>query len=341
MYREAASGPAVAERLAHLGHGSYKDLAERLRRLQPKLVVTCARGSSDHAATFAKYLIETMLGLPVASHAPSITSVYGQTLLVKNALFLAISQSGGSPDLVQSALQARAGGAFTLSLINAPGSPLEEACEITLPLHAGPESSVAATKSFLASLIALEHLVAAWSGDSALGQALTTLPRVMAEAWTMNWAPAVLPVLVDARQLFVIGRGLGLGIAQEIALKMKETCQLHGEAYSAAEVRHGPMALVSNGFPVLLLATDGPTQQDIVDLATVFAQRGARVMIAGAADLALPGSVIRLSLPQVEHPAMLPIAAAQAAYRMIAGLAVARGLNPDNPPFLKKVTETV
>lgn len=340
MFREAASGPAVAARLADWGRADAGALAERLRQLDPRLVVTCARGSSDHAATFAKYLIETMLGLPVASHAPSVTSVYGRPIALDKAVLLAISQSGGSPDLVQSASQARTQGGFTLGLINAPGSPLEGVCDLTVPLQAGTESSVAATKSFLATLIVLEHLVAAWSGDAALKEALKTLPAALEEAWNMRWAPAVLPVLSDARQLFVIGRGLGLGVAQEIALKMKETCNLHGEAYSAAEVRHGPMALVRDGFPVLILAARDAARYSIVELAGLFAERGARVMIAGVSETELPESAIRLPLPEVAHPALEPIIAAQAAYRMIAELALARGLDPDAPPFLQKVTQT-
>lgn len=341
MFREAASGPAVAERLASLSGPRIVALAGRLRALNPALVVTCARGSSDHAATFAKYLIETMVGVPVASHAPSITSVYKRQLALDRALFLAISQSGGSPDLVQSTQQARSAEAFALGLINAADSPLEKVCDDTLRLHAGAERSVAATKSFLATLIAVAHLVAHWSNDESLQDGLKALPAALTQAWELDWGSAAIPVLEDAQHLFVIGRGLGLGVAQEIALKMKETCALHGEAYSAAEVRHGPMALVKDGFPVLILAPGDATRQGVVELAALFVERGAQVMVAGAADATLPDRAIRLPLPLVPHPALLPIVTVQAAYRMIAGLSVARGLDPDSPPFLNKVTRTL
>ena len=341
MFREAASGSAVADRIASLSGVRIAALAERLRRLDLALVTTCARGSSDHAATFAKYLIETMIGVPVASHAPSLTSVYRRQIRLERTLFLAISQSGGSPDLVQSAQQARSGKAFTLGLINASDSPLEQACDDTLRLYAGVEKSVAATKSFLATLIALEHLVAHWSEDVALLSALKSLPTALAQAWSADWGTAVTPVLSKAEHVFVIGRGLGLGIAQEIALKMKETCALHGEAYSAAEVRHGPMALVKDGFPVLILAPADATRQGVVELASMFVERGAVVMVAGAADATLPDRAIRLPLPSVQHPALQPIVTIQAAYRMIAELSVARGLDPDSPPFLNKVTRTL
>lgn len=341
MFREAASGAAVAERVASLSGARIVALAKRMRELDPALVVTCARGSSDHAATFAKYLIETMVGVPVASHAPSITSVYRRKLALDNALFLAISQSGGSPDLAQSVEHARSSGAFALGMINAIDSPLEKLCDETLRLHAGEERSVAATKSFLATLIATTHLVAHWSSDDALLAGLKALPAALAQAWQLDWGGAVNPVLADAQHLFMIGRGLGLGVAQEIALKMKETCALHGEAYSGAEVRHGPMALVKDGFPVLILAPGDATRQGVVELAGLFVDRGAQVMVAGAADAALPDRAIRLPLPPVPHPALLPIVTVQAAYRMIAGLSVARGLDPDSPPFLNKVTRTL
>lgn len=341
MFREAASGSAVASRVASLSGARIVALAKRLRELNPTLVVTCARGSSDHAATFAKYLIETMIGVPVASHAPSITSVYRRKLALDRTLFLAISQSGGSPDLAQSVEYARSSGAFALGLINAVDSPLESLCDETLRLHAGEERSVAATKSFLATLIAVAHLVAHWSSDDGMKDGLKALPAVLAEAWDVDWGAAVKPVLADAEHLFVIGRGLGLGIAQEVALKMKETCALHGEAYSAAEVRHGPMALVKDGFPVLILAPGDATRQGVVELAASFVERGAQVMVAGAADAALPERAIRLPLPTAPHPTLQPIVAVQAAYRMIAGLSIARGLDPDHPPFLNKVTRTL
>ena len=341
MFREAASGGAVAERIASLGGARIVALARRLRELNPPLVVTCARGSSDHAATFAKYLIETMVGVPVASHAPSITSVYKRRLALDRALFLAISQSGGSPDLAQSVEQARSANAFALGLINAVDSPLEKLCDETLRLHAGEERSVAATKSFLATLIAVAHLVAHWANDDELKGGLKALPAALAQAWALDWSAAVNPVLADAQHLFVIGRGLGLGVAQEIALKMKETCALHGEAYSAAEVRHGPMALVKDGFPVLILAPGDATRDGVVELAALFVERGAQVMVAGAGDAVLPDRAIRLPLPPVPHAALQPIIAVQAAYRMIASLSVVRGLDPDRPPFLNKVTRTL
>jgi glucosamine--fructose-6-phosphate aminotransferase (isomerizing) len=330
MFAEAAEAPAVAERqVAGLGD-ALGNLGQRLRGLDPPVVITCARGSSDHAATFAKYLIETRALTPVASHAPSVSSIYSTPWRkLEGALFLAISQSGRSPDLVVSARAAREAGAFVVAFVNEADSPLSEAAEVTIPLLAGPEGSVAATKSFIAALLALIGLVASWTEAQDLQQALVRAPETLRQAWSLDWSPA-LPLLADAASLFVLGRGLSLGIAQEAALKLKETCGLHAEAYSAAEVKHGPMAIVGVGFPVLMLPPNDEAREAFEPLARDFAARGARVLTAGQELPALPGL----------HPALAPVAAIQSFYRFAVALSLARGLDPDRPPHLRKVTET-
>ncbi len=330
MFAEAAEAPAVAERqVAGLGD-ALGNLGQRLRGLDPPVVITCARGSSDHAATFAKYLIETRALTPVASHAPSVSSIYSTPWRkLEGALFLAISQSGRSPDLVVSARAAREAGAFVVAFVNEADSPLSEAAEVTIPLLAGPEGSVAATKSFIAALLALIGLVASWTEAQDLQQALVRAPETLRQAWSLDWSPA-LPLLADAASLFVLGRGLSLGIAQEAALKLKETCGLHAEAYSAAEVKHGPMAIVGDGFPVLMLPPNDEAREAFEPLARDFAARGARVLTAGQELPALPGL----------HPALAPVAAIQSFYRFAVALSLARGLDPDRPPHLRKVTET-
>ncbi len=336
MHAEAAEAAELAQRqLDRLGEQIGR-LGDTLRRLDPALVITCARGSSDHAATFAKYLIETRVRTPVASFAPSTSSIYDTDWRkLKGTLFLAISQSGASPDLVASARAARDAGAFVVAIVNEAGTPLAEVAEQTIPMLAGPERSVAATKSFIASLLVLSHVVQAWTQDDELRAGLTQAPKLLREAWALDWGPA-LPALQDATNLYVIGRGLGLGIAQEAALKLKETCGLHAEAYSAAEVRHGPMAIVGKGFPVLMLVPNDEAGGAFVPLAQEFAARGARVLMAGGAAA---GAVC---LPGLEdaHVALAPIAGIQTFYRLAARLSLARGLDPDRPPHLQKVTET-
>ena len=331
MFNEAASSASVIAAQCARNHERVRALAADLRQNPPPFVVTCARGSSDHAATYAKYLFETRLGLVTASASPSVGSVYEARQQLQGALYLVISQSGKSPDLLRNAEAAKAAGARVVALVNVEDSPLAELADTVLPLCAGPEKSVAATKSYLASLAAILQLGAAWHGDAALVATLAGLPAALRQAWQADWR-AVTDGLADARNLFVLGRGLGLAAAQEAALKFKETCGLHAEAYSSAEVKHGPMALVGPGFPVLAFAQPDETGAGTAAAAAEFRQRGARVWLAGAGgDLPLADSA----------PEITPLLTIQSFYRAINALALRRGFNPDLPPHLNKVTETV
>ncbi|HSD73230.1 MAG TPA: SIS domain-containing protein, partial [Steroidobacteraceae bacterium] len=226
MFREAGESATVVARQLAENEALMRELGERLHRSPPHFIMTGARGSSDHAATFAKYVFETRLGIATASAAPSVSSLYGAAQNLSGVLFLAISQSGRSPDLLQQAEAARGAGATVVALVNDADSPLAQVASFVVPLHAGVERSVAATKSYIASLTAILHLTARWNRDPRLTRALQDLPAVLRTAWTLEWSE-VIELLIDAHNLFVIGRGLGLGIAQEAALKLKETCGLH------------------------------------------------------------------------------------------------------------------
>ena len=335
MFTEAASASdAVRAQLRH-DAAAIAAIGAQLRRLAPRAVITCARGSSDHAATYAKYLIETRAGVLTASAAPSVSSVYGVSQDLRGCLFIALSQSGRSPDLLAAVAAAKAAGATILALCNSPEAPLIAAADLVIELRAGVETSIAATKSFLATLAALVRLVAAWRQDGELEAALDALPSQMDRSWALDWSAALAP-LESAAHLYVVGRGLGLGAAQETALKCKETCGLHAEAFSSAELRHGPYALLGAGFPALLLAQPDATQAGVAALGAELARRGVPVAIAGAhAD----GAVV---LPTVAAIAEIaPLLLVQSAYRLIATLALRRGFDPDHPPHLRKITETV
>lgn len=336
MHSEAAEAGAVVRRQTTRNREAVAALGERLRALRPTTVATLARGSSDNAATFGRYLIETHAGVLTSSVSPSVASVYGATPAMAGTVMLALSQSGRSPDLVAAAEAARTRGAFLVALVNDETSPLAVAADMVVPLCAGPERSVAATKSFLASLAALLHILAEWTQAPALAAALDALPDQLDRAWALDWSPA-LPILQDAASLYVVGRGHGYGIAQEAALKIKETSGFHAEAFSAAEVRHGPMALVQDGFPVLLLGQADESQGSVAALAAEFAGRDAALMTAG-----LPAGTPGLALPALDaDPVIQPILLAQSFYRLANLLAVARGRDPDRPPHLAKVTETL
>jgi glucosamine--fructose-6-phosphate aminotransferase (isomerizing) len=336
MVREASEAAACAHQQIERCAGRFAALGARLRLRPPRFVVTCARGSSDHAASYGKYLIETELGRAVASVGPSIASVYHRRpLALTDCLFVTVSQSGRSPDLLRLTEAARASGAVVVGFINDETAPLADLCDVVLPLCAGTETSVAATKSFLLSGLAFLQLVAHWSGDPALARGVAELPGALDAASRLDWWPALAP-LAGATSLYALGRGTGLGAALEIALKLKETCRLHAEAFSTAEVLHGPLALVDRGFPVLVVG-----QED--DSAATTRSVVARLVALGAnvsSTLDVPGAM-RLPTVPVVAPAIAPLCQVQSFYMAVHRLAIARALDPDAPAHLRKVTETV
>lgn len=336
MQAEAREAPArVAAMLAADGD-LYEALGRELRASPPAFAATVARGSSDHAATYAAMLLGIACGLATASIPPSLVTRYGASLKLERALALSLSQSGASPDIVRAVEAARAAGALTLAIVNAEGSPLERAAHHVLRQGAGPERSVAATKSFVLTLAALARLVAAWRQDGALLGALQRLPERLEAALACDWRAAV-PLLLDAPSLYVVGRGPALAIAQESALKIKETAGLHAEAVSAAEIRHGPRAVVGEGFPTLAYGLADAGGEDTRKLAAELASAGARVAFASPT----PGPGLHLPLPPPLHPFLDPIVAIQGFYGLAAELAQARGRDPDRPPGLRKVTRTL
>jgi glutamine---fructose-6-phosphate transaminase (isomerizing) len=335
MAREAAEAGAAARRQLARCRDGFAELGARLRRHPPRFVVTCARGSSDHAASYGKYLIETELGRAVASVGPSIASVYRrQPLALGDALFIAVSQSGKSPDLLRLTEAARASGALVVGFINDERAPLAALCDVALPLCAGAETAVAATKSFLLSGLAFLQLVAHWAGDAALADAAAELPGALDAASRLDWWPQLAP-LAGATSLYTVGRGTGLGAALEIALKLKETCRLHAEAFSAAELLHGPLALIDRGFPVLAVGQDDDSAATTRAVIARLIELGADV----SSTLDAPGAARLPTLATA--PAIAPLCQVQSFYLAVHRLAAARRLDPDAPAHLGKVTETV
>ena len=335
MLAEAAEAPARVAALLAANAEVVGELAARLRARPPRAVTTLARGSSDNVATFARYLIETRLGILTASSSPSVSSLYAAVPAMDDTLCLVISQSGMSPDLLAAAQAHRGAGALVVALVNAQDSPLAALAEVTLPLRAGPELSVAATKSFITGLAAVVQLAASWGDDRQLLDAVAELPALLQAAWTLDWTAAIEP-LARAEHLYVVARGLGFAIAQEAALKFKETCGLHAEAFSAAEVRHGPIALVGPGFPVMVFSQEDETEEGVAAAIAAFISQGADVIQVGGAPA---GGLLLPSLRS--HAVLEPIAQAQSFYRFADALARARGRDPDRPSHLAKVTETL
>jgi glucosamine--fructose-6-phosphate aminotransferase (isomerizing) len=337
MLDEAHEAPtAIARQLAEDAK-AYRDLGALVRDKSngPMSVLTVARGSSDHAAHFMAYLIMARLGRLVTSLPMSLITLYQSQIRCDGLVSAAFSQSGQSPDLVAPMKYFTDGGAVTAAFVNDPSSPLAKAVSWVFPLHAGPEKSVAATKSFIAQLVAGARLVASWQDDLLLGDALARLPDALAKAACADWSAAV-EVLRGVDRLFVIGRGTGLAVAMEAALKFKETCSIQAEAFSGAEVKHGPMALIDEGYPLLVLAPRGPAQAGLLALADEMRQRGARLLLA--APKGTPGA----NLPLVETASvdLDAVTMIQSFYPMVEALSRARGIDPDHPRHLAKVTKT-
>ena len=335
MLKEALSAAdCVALQLAHDGD-RYAELGEKLRSTSFSTALTIARGSSDHACAYAAYLIMARLGRVVASLPMSLVTLNKSPLITRDTLAISISQSGQSPDVVEPIKYFRDGGATTIALVNDIDSPLAHAAEWAMPLRAGKEQSVAATKSFITSLVAGARLVAAWQNDPELKSGLEALPDSLRAAATEDWS-AALEVLAPARNIMVVGRGISFPVALEASLKFKETSALQAEAFSGAEIKHGPMALIEEGYPLVIFATRGPTQAGLLQLASEMRGRGARVLLAAPADVAERD----LTLPVAATPDLDPIVAIQTFYVMAAKLSAARGMDPDAPRHLSKVTKT-
>jgi glucosamine--fructose-6-phosphate aminotransferase (isomerizing) len=334
MGAEARETPAVLQRQAAALASPIAELAALLRKRSPTVVVMCARGSSAHAATFGKHLIERHLGIPVSAAAPNIASVYRRGLALEGQPFLAISQAGRSTDIVETAAMARGSGAITVAIVNDSKSPLAQTCEIVLPMEAGAEVSVAASKSFIASLVVLLRLTAAWTGSASMRESIERLPERLAAAIELDWSAGVAR-LAGAGSAMSIGRGPTLAIAREAALKLKETCNIHAEAFSSAEFQHGPMTLVEAGYPVLLFAPNDEAASGIEALREKLARMGACVF--STERLFGEGFLPTLEPDQPDADAICQV---QAFYQLLLLIAARRGSDVDRPRHLQKVTTT-
>lgn len=329
--------------IAHQLHENAMIMQKLVRAFQDKnpcFILTVARGSSDHAATFLKYLCETELGLPVSSAAPSVYTVYHAPMLLKTGFAIALSQSGQSPDICEVMRYATNQGALTLALVNAAHSPLTEQAQHVLPLCAGPEHAVAATKSFVAMLIASLHFVALVKENSALITALHALPAKLTQLEKFDFIPFFGPYFHTEKAL-VIGRGFNFAIAQEIALKLKEVTQIHAEGFSGAEVLHGPFSLFHENFPVLILLQNDASLPSMQSLINKIRETPVKpILIGDAKTLAGYTDLLHIEIPET-HPLLTPVLTTYLLYQFIEQLAQAKGLNPDQPPLIQKVTKTL
>jgi len=332
MARETAEIPAAAERLL-ARTDALGPIVTRIEQAKPRMVVFCGRGSSGHVGVYLRYLFEARLGLLASAAAPSVVTAYRRPPDMRDALFVVISQSGRSPDLVAATEAARKLGALTLAIVNDEASPAAAASELVLPIGAGAEHAVAATKTVALSMLAGAQLVAALTRDDDLTDGLRRLPARLAAALACDWS-AWGHAAASAAASFVSGRGYGLGCVREIALKVSEILRVPTLGYSAAELRHGPRASITPATPVLVLRQNDEAAAAVDDLVRDLIETGETMFSAGGTAGTLPwiGD---------GHPVCDPIAMLVPAYRAIETAARRRGLDPDNPPHLSKVTHTL
>lgn len=335
MATEIGETPDVVARLLGRERAALIEIGGKLRSLRPPVVVTGARGSSDNAVAYFKYLVEILLGVPVASIGPSVASIYRAPMRMNGAVLVSVSQSGQSPDLVALQDASRAAGALSIAIVNDAASRLAQGADIVIDIAAGLERSVAATKTCVASAVALASLVAEWSCDEALQSALAGLPDVLHRAAAADWQSA-LPAFTEAESAYILGRGPALPIAAEAALKLKETSALHAEAFSGAEVMHGPLQLLRPDFPVLAFRPDDAASPAMDESVARMRSAGGRVF-----TVAPTGRGGELASAPTGHWALDPLSMLLSFYRFAENLSRRRGFDPDHPTLLMKVTRTV
>jgi glucosamine--fructose-6-phosphate aminotransferase (isomerizing) len=337
MAAEVAAQPEVLQGLLDRGLRPAREVAAQVAARSPRFVLLAARGTSDHAALYAKYLLEVRLRLPCGLVSPSTMTAYGARPDLRDTLVVAVSQSGGSPDLTETITVARACGATTLAVTNAPESALAAAAELHLDVLAGPEHAVAATKSYSAELLALQLVVDAWAGGDA--SASQGLPAAAAGLVARRAEVAELAQRYRfASRLVVTGRGYAYPTALEAALKLMETSYVAAHAFSGADLLHGPLAMVDPQYPVVAVVPDGVGASAMAPVLQRVRDRGADLLVVGGAATAAGTTSFRLpdGLGEDVHP-IVDIVPLQ---WLALEIAVARGLDPDRPRGLSKVTET-
>jgi glucosamine--fructose-6-phosphate aminotransferase (isomerizing) len=311
-------------------------VAAQIAQRRPRFVVLAARGTSDHAALYAKYLIEIGLGLPAALASPSTLTAYGSRPDYSDVLWVTVSQSGGSPDLVDSTTVAEACGALTLAVTNATDSPLAQAADLHLDVLAGPELAVAATKSYTSELLALYLLIDAWGGGD--GSLARPLPGCAHEVLERGLGQELATRYRFVERLVVTARGYAYATAREAALKLMETSYLSAHAFSGADLLHGPLAMIDEDRPVIAIAPRGQGGAALAPVLDRLRDRRADVLIVGDVTAA-PWAAAAAPLPDTDER-VAPILQILPLQQLAHAMAVARGYDPDAPRGLKKVTET-
>ena len=338
MYEEIREQPDVLDELLQEGWGSVHAAARTLREQGFRFVMIAARGTSDNAALYAKYLFEVRLGVPTALASPSTFTLYGRTMNLQDVLVIGVSQSGESKDVLEVVRKARELGARTLSITNEETSSLAESADHHLFLHAGNEESVAATKTYTAELLTLYLLVAALDGAEQPDPATTQLPQQARRVLETGWEGVSRYRYAD--YMTTVSRGYNFATAKEAALKLMETTYIVAEAFSAADLRHGPIAMIGRDFPVVAIAPPGKAQPGMSSLVENLGERGAELVVISDDDSMLDKASAKYAISDSIPEELSPVLYAIPIQLLAENLARLKGLNPDAPRGLSKVTET-
>ena len=341
LHSEISEQPAVLARLLDQERAAVEKIAEAIRQRNPRYVVLAARGSSDNAARYSQYLFGTLNSLPAALATPSIFTLYEQAPRLDDALVIAISQSGQSPDIVAVVAEGKRQGALTIALTNAPDSPLARTAEHNIFLHAGAEKAVAATKTYSTSLMALAMLSSALTQDETRFEALARVPEWIDQVLRnrdLTTAAAERYTYVD--YCVVASRGYNYATAYEVALKLKELTYIVAEPYSSADFQHGPLALVEHGFPVVAVVPEGALAAELITFFSQLKERGADLIMVSAQPEALAIAQTPLPIPTGIPEWVSPLVMVVQGQLFALGLTLAKRFDPDQPRGIRKVTLT-
>ncbi len=341
MLSEIEQQPAAIERTIQREAKKIESFSARLKANRPRLIVLVARGSSDNAALFGRYLLELTTGIPVSLAAPAVHTLYKKKLDLRDALVVGVSQSGEGVDINLTLENAKRSGATTLAVTNEAESSMAQLSDETFLIHAGRERSVAATKTFTGQLL-IFHLLARALSDAPKEMEIERLPELATESLKLKTDVAeMVERYAFMKQCVVVGRGLNYANAYEFAIKLMETCYVVAERFSGADFLHGPIAMVDSGFPVFLFAPPGPTLPGMKDLLAKLKTIGAETVVISSEAAALKAASRSIKIPHRIPELLSPIPYIIPAQLFAALLAEAKGLSPDQPRSLSKVTKTV
>lgn len=341
MQREILEEPGTAEEILREEEGKIRALADVLRQRDTSCIVLAARGTSDHAAQLGKYLFEYLTGIPVSLAAPSLYTLYDAKMRLERTLVIGISQSGESADVNEVVKRSREFGALTVGVTNNEGSTLARTAEHPIFCRAGVEKSVAATKTYIGQLMALYMLSIAWAGKDDMFEELRRVPGHIGKVLSIEESVReMVPRYRYMQECTVIGRGFNYSTALEAALKLKETCYVHAQPYSAADLMHGPIAAVDEGFPVFLVAPPGAPLASMTELARDLRGRRAETIVLSSDPGILDTATVPLEVPVELDELFTPLVYIVPMQLFSYHLAVTMGHNPDKPRTLNKVTIT-